>query len=1067
MKSKLTLLLLFALCVLGAGAQQTFLVKGVVKDNRGNPIPNVSVVETSKNGTVTDEKGNFSLSVKSDQATLEFSFIGFAKQKVKINGKQTLDIVLLDDENSKSLQDVVVVGVQRQSKKTTTTAISSISGKQIENLPVASADQLLQGRIPGLNVQVISGEPGVAPTMLVRGNSRASQNIGSLDQARAISGPLYVIDGIPLSTEDISGSGIDATGTNYLAGINVNDIENIDVQKDAAAAAAWGSRGANGVIYITTRKGKSPKPEFRVNIYGGVTQQPKLVPTVTGQEERNQKLALANQYATPAQLSNLPQLLTDSLNPYFNNATDWQGLFYRDGLIKNVDMSMSAATELLNYRLSANYFDEQGVIKSFGYKRYSLRGNFDFRISPKLNSQLIIGLSKGDRQRGRKYYGSDDNTPVSSFNIPSSFYLLNNYDSLNFSGLYNKLRNENNSGIYSAALTINYNITRDLRFTTQGSANITTSDRDYFQPTNIDQVQANIGNTQRSYAEANRGVYSTYFLMNRLDYMKSFKASNNHSHNLVATASQQFDRNIYKVSTAAGYDVPSNDVQVVDGVPQQSLYAYSSYGASAILSFLGQVQYDFDKKYILYVAQRADASSRFGSKSKWGYFPSIGGGWVVSDEKFMQNTAGWLNFLKFRGSYGKTGSQSPDFYAPYNSYTLSGTYNGSPVIQPSYTNGLTKDNLTWAKTSQKNVAVEAQFLNNRISLVVDMYDKLTKGDYFSFNLPFYTGYQSITFNANDLWVSNKGIEINLTTRNLSKSSKLQWNSQLNFAFNKNAIARLPNNNRSFIVDDAYGVTRLYSVGQPIYQMFQMQYMGVYNNFSEIPFNPITGNRITYFKGNHTVQPGDPIWKDANGDYDVWSDEDNGDSFGDRVPTGNPNPKFTGGFVNDFTYGNFSLSIISVFTYKRDIINSFDQQQLYNVFNGGGIQTFASKRMPDLSKYNYWTPGGLAKDQNYKAGFPAMTPFGNNFYQFLPFSSMFNEDGSYFKVKSIIAGYRLPEKLIRKAKLSGARVYGVIDNVLIFKNSSVPDPELVNELGVYTGGAFPIPRKFTLGIDIQF
>ena len=1041
-------------------------VSGKVIDEKGHPLAGVSVTENSKNGTVTDEDGTFSLILKTNSTSLNFSYVGYEAQKVSIKGKTNISVILLEDNGKKSLDDVVVVGVQRQTKRTTTSAISSISGKQIENLPVASPDQLLQGRIPGLNVQITSGEPGVAPTMVVRGNTRVSQNVSGIDQARALSGPLYVIDGVPLNPEDISSS-IDATGTNYLAGINVNDIESIDVQKDAAATAAWGSRGSNGVIYITTRRGRSKRPEFRVNMYGGATQRPNLIPTVTGAEERSQKLALVKEYGTPASLYNLPQLLTDSTNPYFNNATDWQGLFYRNGAIKNVDFSMSAATDAVNYRLSGNYYNEDGVIKAFGFKRYSIRGNFDFKINPKLTSQLIIGLSKSQRQRGRKYGSSDDNTPVSSYAIPSSFYHLTSFDSLNYMGLYDKLRNDNENDLYSASLTINYDIIKGLRFTTQGAATANISERDYFQPANIDQVQAAVGNNQRSYAEANRGTYNNYFLSNTLNYSKAFNAGKDHTHNLAITASQQFTRDMYKTSLAAGYDIPSNDIEVVDGVPQQGLKASSSYGASAILSYLGQVQYDFDKKYILYGAQRADASSRFGASSKWGYFPSGGIGWVISDEKFMSHTQGWLNFLKLRASYGLSGQNSQDYYAPYNSYQLSGTYNGNPVIQPSYTNGLTKDNLTWSKTTQKNLALEAQLFNNRISVVVDGYDKLTKGDYFNFNLPFYTGYDQVSFNANDLWVNNRGVELTLSTHNFSPKSKFQWNTQLNLAYNKNVIAKLPNNNRTFIQDDYYGITRIYSVGQPIYQMFQMQYMGVYNNVSEIPFNPVTGKRVTYFKGNHVVQPGDPIWKDVNGDYDVWSDEDNGDAFGDRVPTGNPNPMITGGLVNDFSYGNFTLTVISVFAFKRDIINSFDQSQLYSVFNNGGIQTFAQRRLPDLSRYNYWTPTAATKDENYKAGFPAMNPFGNNFYQFLPFSSMFNEKGDYFKIKSLILGYRLPQTFIQRLKLNGARIYGVIDNLATFKSSNIPDPELVNELGVYTGGAFPIPRKFTFGIDVQF
>jgi len=933
-------------------------------------------------------------------------------------------------------------------------------------------DQLLQGRIAGLNVQIGSGEPGVAPTIVVRGNSRVNTNIDNenIAQAHALSGPLYVIDGVPTNPEDISNN-IDATGTNYLAGININDIESIDVQKDAAATAAWGSRGANGVIYIKTKRGRSVKPEFRIHMYGGITQRPQLLPTLTGAEERAQKMDLINQYATPAQLSNLPQVLTDRFNPYFNNATDWQGLFYRQGNVKNVDATMSAGSENINYRISMNYYDEKGIIQSFGFTRYSMRGNFDFKISPKLNSQFIVALSKNDRQRGMKYYGnSDDNTPVSGAGQPSSFYRLTAFDSSNFTGLYSKLRNKNVNDLYNATLIVNYAVLPSLLYTFQGAANISTSNRDYFQPSNIDQVAAANGNTaQASFAESDKGTYSTYFISNALNFNKKITTASNHAHNFVLTGSQQFSADVSNTNYVGGSNIPSNNIQVVNGVPQSDLFGSSNYAASALLSFAGQVQYDFDSKYLLYGSYRRDASSRFGENTKWGQFPSVGAGWIISDEKFMDGIKSFVSFLKLRGSYGLSGSQSGDFYAPFNSYVLPGTYNGTAAIQPSYTNGLTKNNLTWAKTIQKNIGLEAQLFNSRLSLTVDAYDKLSKDDYYNFQLPFYTGFQSIEFNAHDLWVSNRGLDLTLSSRVLARSSPLQWNTQLTVSYNKNAIAKLPNGNRTFVIDDAYGASRIYAVGQPIYEMFQLKYAGVYNNQSEIPFNPLTGNVITYFKGNHKVVPGDPIWLDVNNIWDVWPDENNGAQYGDRIPTGDPNPKFTGGWVNDFTYKNFSLSVISVFTWKRDVINRFFQQQISNVVGGysSSIYSFANTRLPDLSKLNYWTPQQAKADPNYKADFPSLNPFGPSYYQFIPISSMFNEDGSYFKIKNVVVGYQLPKSLITRTRLSGARLYAIVENVITFKNSTMPNPELVDQLGNYTGGVYPTPTKFTFGIDVQF
>lgn len=1058
-------------------------VRGKVSDDKGQPIAGVTVHEIGmKGGTVTDEKGEFSLRVKDVNGTLELSSVGYVSQRTRLSRHLTLNIRMIPED--KRMQDVIVVGAQSQSIRTTTSAVSTISGKQIENLPAPSFDQLIQGRLSGINVQVNSGEPGTAPSLVVRGNTRVSQNIGtsSLDAARALSGPLYVIDGIPVNPEDIANS-IDATGTNYLAGLNVNDIESISVQKDATATAAWGSRGANGVIYITTRRGRSTKPEFRLNWYSGLSVKPELLPTVTGQEERRQKLDLLKAYAAGnvSLLRQIPQILTDSLNPAFNNATDWQGLFYRNAYVHNADLSMAAANDLISYRLSMNYYNEEGIIRAFGYQRYSFRGNFDFKLSSRLNAQFIAGISRSDRQRGRKYTNrslnstqvttNDNNTPVSGSNIPASMYRLTAFDSLNFDGLYDKLRNQNINNQYTASLTFNYKVFHDLTLVSQFSADATTSGKDYFQPSNIDAVAYQVQQTlQPSYAESDRGTFTNYFISNRANYAKTFHTGKSFEHHVNFTGSQQFDRNVATFTQASGYNIPSNDIQVVSGVPQSSLGANSSYQAASLLSYVGQLQYDLNGKYIAYVSDRADASSRFGTKSKWGKFAAAGVGWIVSDEKFMEGASKWVNYLKIRASYGQSGSQSDDYYAPYNSYTLAGTYTGYPAIQPSYTNGLTKDNLTWTSTTQKDLGIDLNLLNNRISIVADVYDKLSKSDYFNFSLPFFTGYQSIDFNATDLWVSNRGLDLTVITHNLPARNPVQWTTTLNLSFNKNLIARLPNGNRTFLQEDYYGVTRIYSVGQPIYRMFQMQYLGVYNNYSEIPVNPLTGQNITYFKGNHKVRPGDPIWKDQNKDYDVWSDEDNGDTHGDRVPTGNPNPLFTGGFVNDLSYKNFYLSVVCVFTWKRDIINTFREGQFDNIFDFPSVSTlqdFASKRLPSLSGLNYWRPGQQLKDPRYRATFPALNPFSGHYYEFLPFSTMFNEDGSYFKIKNIVLGYRVPEKMVRRAKLSGLRFYGVVDNLVTFKRSSVPDPEAVDNLGVYTGSLFPLPRKFTLGLEIQF
>ncbi|MGY3052997.1 TonB-linked SusC/RagA family outer membrane protein [Pedobacter sp. UYEF25] len=1073
--------LIFLILLLSVAAVAQRRVTGTVKDSKtDSPIPGATVMlKAEKRTTQTKSDGKFEMMVPAGKVSLQISYIGYQGKTITINESETSVLVSLLESTSQ-MNDVVIIGMQRQTRRNTVAAISGISSKDIEDKPVASVDVLLQGRVSGMNVQVNSGQPGATPTIVVRGNSKVGTNIGdrdpSLIQAQSISGPLYVIDGVPIDPADISNV-LTYTGTNFLAGININDIQEVLVQKDAAATAAWGSRGANGVIYITTKKGTSKTPIFDVDVQSGITTKPPLLPTLTGAAEREAKVKLLTEYATqPSQLANLPQLLADSLNPYYNNATDWQGLFYRTGQTKQINATMSAASDIMNYRVSMGYYNEDGIIKQTGFQRYSVRGNFGFTINPKFNAQLILGLSRADNQLGQKFYSRLDQannlnvTPFSGNRQPSSLYRLNEFDINNYLGQSSKLRNLSGDSNYSGSLMANYDILPGLRYTLQGSAIIHTISRDYFRPSNIDAVafSQDAEASTPSYAESNRDSYDTYLLGNTLNYSKLLETGAGHKHNLNATLTQQFNSIVTSGAVLGGYNTPSNNIQVVSGIPQSDRLGFSTYQKDALLSFIGQLQYDYDGKYLFYGSYRGDGSSRFGANTKWGYFPAFGVGWIASDEKFMAGIKNVVNFLKVRFSYGVSGTQAADYYAPYNSYNVSGTYNGQQAVQPDFNNGLTKNNLTWTKSLQKNLGIELNLFNSRINIVSEFYDKLDRDGIYNFQLPFFTGYNSVKFNARDLWIDNRGIDLSINTRNLSSQSKLQWGSTIILTFNRNRIAKLPNENRTFAQDDYYGISRLYQVGQPIYALFQMQYAGVYNHQSEIPFNPITGNVLTYFKGYNPIQPGYPKWIDANGDGDVWSGEDNGDQFGDRVPTGDPNPKFTGGFSNDFTYKNFSLSIASVFSWKRTVVNTFFQSQIDNIFYGGGVSPLATNRLPDLTGLDYWTPK-KALDPNYKANFPSLTPYGGYFYQFFPFTNQFNVDGSYFKVKYVTLSYLLPAKLIERLKIKSASVSAQMANILTIKNklNTMPDPELVDQFGVYSGNVYPQPKVLTLGLNVKF
>lgn len=1023
-------------------------VHGIVKDERNQPFAGVSVRVAGKNVTaVTDSRGAYEIQASVGDS-LRFTFVGYKMKTLAVKGV-SLNLSLQLDEGQ-GLDEVVVVGYQQQSLRKTTSAVQVVSGKQIENLPAPSFEALLQGRVAGVNIQNFSGAPGVRNTFTVRGNSTISSgfNTEDFDLARTMSTPLYIIDGIPLTITDLEGSS--TTGTNYLAGINVNDIESIVVQKDAAATAVWGSRGANGVIVITTKKGKLGTPQIRLSAYSGITQKPALQRTYAGAEERRLKMGLLQEYGSYGQLGTIPQMLTDSLNPSYNNATDWQELFYQTGIIQNYDANISAGNDILNYRLSLNHYNEEGIIRSTGLKRYSMRGNFDFRLSPKVNSSLILSASRTDRKRGlgRSRGLVDENLPVDPTELPSSFVRLGQVDYDFYYGLYDKLRDKNVSDAFSIYSQTNVKLLKGLEYSFQGSISANVDNRDRFFPAELD-----ANGVSNAFSNASR--YSSYYLANVLTYTNSWKDQ----HNLAITAMQSFQYDEKKRTYINGNNVPTDDIQVVTGIAQRDLSGWSDFQEAGLLSYLGQFSYDYKGKYLLSTSVRADASSRFGKNSRWGYFPAVSAGWVASDEAFMKNIT-WLNLLKFRASYGLSGTLPDNFYAPFNVWDIStNTYDGITMATPNFANPITQPDLTWNKSRQLNIGADINLFDNRLNVTVDTYRKETINPIMGFPYPFYTGFTTLTYNV-PLNIINEGVDLLIQTRNLPSSSKLQWNTNFNLSYNRNRLASLPNGNRGFYMSSqGYNQSLLYNVGNAVYTWGQMIYQGVYSHLNQIPVNPLTGEKLTYWTGNRKVVPGDPNWYDVNSDYDVWDRQD-------LQPTGNPNPSFTGGLYNEFTYKGFSIAALFTFTLGRDIINNYQANQYAGVWNYGNINNFANRRLPDFDGLNYWTPS-KAQDPNYKADFPSLNPYGNNYYQFLPFSTLWNENGNFVRLKMISLGYNFSSNLLQKLGIKNARIYSIIDNLFIVQSSSVPDAELVTPQGEYSGGAYPLPRKYTLGLEVTF
>ena len=1047
--------LLFLMACAPSLMAQTRKINGVVQDSKTNaPLEGATVeVKGANRNTLTTAGGKFTIDVPNGKAALIVSYVGFDAQTINVGADQQNVQVRLTESGSTQMDDVVVVGYQGVKRRKMTGAVSTVKGKEIENLPAASVDQLMQGRVSGLNVQNFSGEPGVQGVVLIRGNTQIGRDLDS--ENPVVSNPLYIIDGIPYNNDDVSQ--FQQTGTNFLAGINPNDIESIDVLKDASAAAIYGARGANGVIVITTKRAKSGKPVLNFNAYQGITQIPKLREVLGGIAERRAKIDVIRDQSSHAQMATaLPMILTDSLNPAFNNATDWQKLFYQNGIVRNYDFSISGGAANSNYRVSMGYYDEEGVVKNYGFRRYSFSSNLNFKPTDKLSIQSVLRYSLIDRKAGSD---SRNAIPLEPGSMPSSLLYLSDVDYESRTGTTKYVKDKRINHNMNLNVQASYQLFKDLSLQTRAAFSLYPSRREYFAAGRVTSNGLAVAGSQ-----ANESSNSS--LTSWLTYTKSIKDV----HNIVFTAGNSFEYEQNRSVMAGGTNIINDLIQVVQGVQQDYLTGSSNVSSRGLLSYYGQFQYDFDSKYILAANFRADASSRFGKDNRWAYFPSVSLGWIASDEKFLRESK-LISYLKLRASWGVNGVEPParyGYYLAYNKY-LAGSggfsgaadaslsYNGQIAVQPDWLNGVAQDKLSWVNTHQYNVGMDVNFgSQSRIRLETDAYVREVKNGFFEFTLPYHTGYERIQ--TNGVGVRNYGVEVAINTKNLSRSSVLQWNTRLTLAKNRDIITKLPNGNRDLYTGGFYSNNKLV-VGRSTNLFNLIEYQGVYSTEGDIPVDPLTGNKISYIFRGSVPGAGWARFYDANGDY--WIKDDKTSAYGDFITQLDPNPAIVGGLLNDFIYKNWSLSINCVFTLDRDIQNNSLVNEFWDNITFGGINRFSQMSISNYENMGVWMkPGDEAR-------YPRI-PIRTDLYTWNPNSSIYMDKGSYFRMKTVQLGYNLEQRIVDRLKIKGLRFYATLDNVFILQNAeTVPDAEQVDFYGYYNGQSYPIPKKATVGLSLTF
>lgn len=1027
---------------ISVGSKTSLMVKGSVWDENGESVIGATIRVRGKSiGTVTDIDGNFSISVP-EGTMLEVSYLGFKTKEVLVKDKKALKIIL--ESKAESLDQVVVIGYQSVAKKNIHGAVTSIRTEDMKTVTAPSIDAMLQGMVPGLNIQMTSGEPGGRNTFNVRGNN-------SVLDKDAISSPLFVLDGVPV---DASIVGYSASSTNFLTNINPADIESIDILKDASSASIYGSRAANGVVLIKTKRGKAGKTKVSFNGRYGIAMKPTLPKVYAGTAERRRRLEMLGANATWLSQSQLPLVLTDSLNPAFNNNQDWYDLFYREAATQDYNVALSGGSEAMSYRIGGGYFDQEGTMNGTEFSRFSFTGNVVNNIGKRLSFNTNFSYSLGSRQ------SLPGNVVTEAINtgfgdMPSSLLYLSEEDKLRYVGGYTSVRNDNSDETLRLSEFINLRIFDWLNLSSLSSYDSYNSRVDRFNPASI----SSISRSEAS-AEANRAVSLNF--ENYLNFDKTFK-----DHHLTGVMGISASKTLNYSSFAGGSYIPSDLIQVVSGVPQSYKDARSDFYEASMVGLFARAQYYYKDRYSVFASVRRDGSSRLAKNQRWGIFPSFGAFWTLSEEPFMKHIKEVLSFAKFRVSYGQSGKQptgSP--YGYYSRYSVAGTYDGETAITPNFFDGAAQRDLTWESTEELNIGLDLEFLNGRFFFQTDFYKKDINDLFFTLDMPNTSGYDA--YNTNAVGVRNRGVEFMLRANILPSTMKdWSWSVTLTAAYNKNMVTKLPFNNRSIIAGD-----RVLTVGRPINQFYLGIYDGVYATDADVPINPYTGETYVAENGK-PYKAGDAILRDIDGNY-KWV------SYQDKTAVGDPNPKWTGGLSTSLTWKDLTLDVNCSFTAKRDVMNQSLARTLaalntpyganeegvgfstygYNT-HWAGPQDFASRRMMVyIDNLDFWTkPGDVAQ-------YPNISMY-RDVVNFMPKTTMFLESGSYFKVNSMMLSYRIPG--LKKWNIDNLRVSVTAENLFIItaKGSHIPDPQNVSPDGYYTGNGYGVPRLVTFGVQLDF
>lgn len=990
--------------------QQQQTVKGIIKGPDGLPViaANISQKGTN-NATITDLNGNFTLNVTGRQPVLVISYIGYVTTEVNVSGRAFVEVVLQEDVAA--LDEVVVVGYGTMRKKDVTGAVSSVRSGEITKNATSNVMQAIAGKMSGVQVVQNSGTPGGDVSILIRG-------VGTINDAS----PLYVIDGVPVSG-----------GMWYL---NPNDVESIDVLKDASATAIYGSRGANGVVMVTTKQAQEGHTEINFDYSYGIQHSAKTYKML----DASQYAALHNEMRTNAG----PEY---SLNPAFADpeslgaGTDWVDAIFRTAPMQKVNLSMLGGNQKISHATSLGYYTQDGIMKNSSYNRLSLQSNISSKLASNITVRANVNLSAENRrtqpvstviQNAMRILPSipiyDDNGEYAGPTGNAEW----NGNALNPVAIINEQNYRMKGFRMLSNISLEWEIIKGLKFKTTGGAELGYDYNNSYIP----KYKWGMSESKNTVQTVTSAYEQLYLWDNTLNYDKAF--GKHRINAMIGTSYQEYKK---ESVSAAGSGRASELTTELDNATKATDVGGNSY-RWALMSYMARLHYSYDDRYLLTATFRADGSSKFGKDNRFGYFPSFAAAWNIGNEAFMQSVKP-VSLLKLRAGYGQTGNQNIGAYAFADKLSVNGVYNfgsqrgfESNLVNLIYPYLLSNPSVKWESVEQYNVGLDIGFLQNRIVANLDFYVKNTRDMLTKKPVPQTSGTsleQADWPPVNIGKVLNRGFEFTVNTKNFV--GEFKWETSLNMSFNHNEVVSIGG-------PEILNGVSLIREGQPINSFYGYELGGIYQTLDEVFTGPVMENRAPD-KASHNpyknTSPGDMWFVDVDGNGEI--------NDLDRTVIGNPSPDCIFGFNNTFSYKNFDLSIFFQGALGNQVWNGVraSHESMNSTYNQ--LATTLERWTGEGSSYSM--PRAIYADPN------------NNSRA----STRWLEDGAYAKLKNLTFGYTLPEKWIRKAKMKALRLYVSLDNLCTITNYSGLDPEA--GLSGLDYGVYPSARTYMFGVSVKF